>query len=91
MSNKAIKEQVSRVAVSIFDQEYVLKGPEPLQYLENLAKQVDRKMKEVLHKHPTLSPFKVAVVTALHFADELAKMQAEYESLIQLLEEERKA
>jgi len=90
LSNKDYKEQISRVAVSIFDQEYVLKGPEPPQYLENLAKLVDRRMKEVLHKNPSLSQFKVAVITALHLADEIAKIKAEYESLIQLIEEEKK-
>ncbi|MBS3975306.1 MAG: cell division protein ZapA [Syntrophomonadaceae bacterium] len=81
---------MSRVAVNIFDQEYVLKGPEPPQYLENLAKLVDRKMKEVQHKNPSLSQFKVAVITALHLADEIAKIKAEYETLIQLIEEEKK-
>lgn len=90
MSNKDNKEQISRVAVNIFDQEYVLKGPEPPQYLENLAKLVDRKMKEVQHKNPSLSQFKVAVITALHLADEIAKIKAEYETLIQLIEEEKK-
>jgi cell division protein ZapA len=90
LSNKAEKEQVSRVAVRIYDQEYVLKGPEPPQYLEGLAKQLDTKMKEVLRKSPMLSPFKVAVIAALHFADELAKAKTEYETLVQLLEEERK-
>ena len=90
MSNKDYKEQISRVAVSIFDQEYVLKGPEPPQYLENLAKLVDRRMKEVLRKNPSLSQFKVAVITALHLADEIAKIKAEYESLIQLIEEEKR-
>lgn len=90
MSNKDYKEQISRVAVSIFDQEYVLKGPEPPQYLENLAKLVDRRMKEVLRKNPSLSQFKVAVITALYLADEIAKIKAEYESLIQLIEEEKR-
>jgi cell division protein ZapA len=90
LSNKDNKEQISRVAVNIFDQEYVLKGPEPPQYLENLAKLVDRRMKEVLQKNPSLSQFKVAVITALHLADEIAKIKAEYESLIQLIEEEKK-
>jgi len=90
LSNKDNKEQISRVAVNIFDQEYVLKGPEPPQYLENLAKLVDRKMKEVQHKNPSLSQFKVAVITALHLADEIAKIKAEYETLIQLIEEEKK-
>jgi len=90
LSNKYVKDKISKVKVRIFDQDYILKGSESTQYLESIAKQVDRKMKEVLDKNSMLTPYKVAVLTALCLADEQTKIKSEYESLIQLLEEERK-
>jgi len=79
-----------RVAVSIFDQEYVVKSREEEAYVRELASYLDRKMREIHHKSPHLTPHKVAVLTALNLVDELFKVRKEYEGLLELIEQAKK-
>lgn len=82
--------QKSKVTVTIYGQEYVVRGDEAPSHLERLAQYVDQKMKEINSKYPHLLPTKVAVLTALNLANELQKLQEEYDSLIKLIQEEKK-
>jgi cell division protein ZapA len=84
------KSSVNRVAVSIFNEEYVVKGEENPEYIEMLASFVDRRMKMIQQRNPNLSSTKVAVLTALNLADELNKLQEDYDELVKNLEEEKK-
>lgn len=86
-----IKSSVNRVAVSIFNEEYVVKGEENPEYIEMLASFVDRRMKMIQQRNPNLSSTKVAVLTALNLADELNKLQEDYDELVKNLEEEKKS
>ena len=86
-----IKSSVSRVTVSIFNEEYVVKGEENPEYIEMLASFVDRRMKMIQQRNPNLSSTKVAVLTALNLADELNKLQEDYDELVKNLEEEKKS
>lgn len=81
------KKEKKRVSVAIFDQEYVVRSHEDGEYIDRLATYLDEKMREIKRKSPVLSPYKVAVLTALNLADELFKVQAEYEGLLELIEE----
>lgn len=85
------KSGVNRVAVSIFNEEYVVKGEENPEYIEMLASFVDRRMKMIQQRNPNLSSTKVAVLTALNLADELNKLQEDYDELVKNLEEEKKS
>jgi cell division protein ZapA len=85
------KNSVNRVAVSIFNEEYVVKGEEKPEYIEMLASFVDRRMKMIQQRNPNLSSTKVAVLTALNLADELNKLQEDYDELVKNLEEEKKS
>jgi len=85
------KSSVNRVAVSIFNEEYVVKGEENPEYIEMLASFVDRRMKMIQQRNPNLSSTKVAVLTALNLADELNKLQEDYDELVKNLEEEKKS
>lgn len=85
------KSSVNRVAVSIFNEEYVVKGEENPEYIEMLASFVDRRMKMIQQRNPNLSSTKVAVLTALNLADELNKLQEDYDELAKNLEEEKKS
>jgi cell division protein ZapA len=85
-----IKSTVNRVTVTIFNEEYVVKGEENPEYMEMLAGFVDRRMKMIQQRNPNLSSTKVAVLTALNLADELNKLQEDYDELVKNLEEEKK-
>lgn len=85
-----IKTTVNRVTVSIFNEEYVVKGEENSEYIEMLASYVDRRMKMIQQRNPNLSGTKVAVLTALNLADELNKLQEDYDELVKNMEEEKK-
>ena len=56
-----------------------------------LASFVDRRMKMIQQRNPNLSSTKVAVLTALNLADELNKLQEDYDELVKNLEEEKKS
>lgn len=81
----------NRVTVVIYGQEYTIKGDESKEYVENVARYVDRKMRQIGQKSPQLTLPKVAILTALNIADELHKLQQDYEALIRLIEEGKKA
>jgi Uncharacterized protein conserved in bacteria len=80
----------NRVSVEIFNQEYVVKGNENAEYIEMLAAYVDRRMRMIDQRNHSLSTTKVAVLTALNLADELNKLQEDYDELVKVLEEEKR-
>lgn len=86
----AKKNEVNKVTVEIFNEEYVVKGTENPEYIIMLAQYVDRRMKTIQQRNPNLSTTKVAVLTSLNLADELNKLQEDYDELIKKLEEEKK-
>lgn len=72
-------EPVNRVEVEILGETYILKGAETPEYMEMLAQYVNKKMQQVIALNPKLGTSKAAVLAALNTADELKKMQKEYE------------
>lgn len=84
-----VKDSKARVMVKIFGEDYVVKGPVTREYIEMLAAYVDKRMRQISQRNPQLSGAKVAVLTALNLADELVKLQEDYDSLIKLIEEEK--
>lgn len=84
------RNQVNKVTVNIYNEEYVVKGTENPDYIEMLASYVDRRMRMIQQRNPNLSTTKVAVLTSLNLADELNKLQEDYDELVKTLEEERK-
>ena len=87
--HEAGKDTPTRVTVSIFDQEYVVRSRKKLNmcacYQNLWIKECER-----LHKSPHLSTVKVAVLTALNLAHELMKVQEDYEGLVNLIEEAKR-
>jgi len=84
------KNKVTKVTVEIFNEEYVVRGEENPDYIDMLATYIDRRMKMVQKRNPNLSSTKIAVLTALNLADELNKLQEDYDELIKKMEEEKK-
>lgn len=84
------RNQVNKVTVTIYNEDYIVKGTEKPDYIEMLASYVDRRMRMVQQRNVNLSTSKVAVLTALNLANELNKLQEDYDELVKNLEEERK-
>lgn len=90
MEAKKSTTATNRVTVEIFNQEYIVKGNENAEYIEMLAAYVDRRMRMIEQRNHSLSMIKVAVLTALNLADELNKLQEDYDDLVKVLEEEKR-
>lgn len=75
--------------VNINGLDYVVRGESP-EYIRVLAAYVDKKMRQVGEKFPQLPPHKLTVLTALNIADELHKVQQDYDTLVKLIQEEKR-
>jgi cell division protein ZapA len=84
------KDQINRVTVEIYNEEYIVKGEENSDYIQMLAAYVDRRMRMVKQRNPNLSNQRVAVLTALNLADELNKLQEDYDQLVRNMEEDKR-
>jgi cell division protein ZapA len=78
-----------KVGVKIYGEEYVVKGSATREYIENIALQVDQRMVQLARRNPNLSLSRIAVLTALNLADELNRLQEDYDILIKLLEDDK--
>jgi cell division protein ZapA len=65
------------ISVEIYDQRYSLVLMAPMQQsdVEDLAEEVDRRMREVASFANTPDSLKIAVLTALHLAQELRELK----------------
>ena len=65
------------IDVEIYDQKYsiVLMSPMQESDVEKLAEDVDRRMREIASIASTADSLKIAVLTALHFAQELQDLK----------------
>ena len=80
-----------KIRVNIFGSEYVLKASENQEYIINIAKYVDEKMRLIDKTNNINSKSKVAILAALNIAEELIQERDYREKLIdQLNEESRK-
>lgn len=62
-----------RVDVEIFGANYTIKSDENPKYTAELAQFVDDKMRSITQKTDTVSTAKIAILAAIHIADELFK------------------
>lgn len=79
---------IHRVTVKIFGEEYVLRGDARPEYMERLADMVDRRMNEIAKRHPRLGITRIAVLAAINLADELSKLEDQYQRVLGMLERE---
>ena len=59
------------VRVTVFGQEYAIKGGVDADYIREVAASVDTRMRESQAAQPSKPPLKIAILTALNMADEL--------------------
>ena len=81
------------VTVRIYGEAYPLKTEEPPDYVAEVARYVDTRMREVAASGKIIATNKIAVLAALHIADELFRLRrdndpAEIEQRIARLAEE---
>ncbi len=77
-----------RVVLNIFGEEYAIRTTVAPEHLERLARIVDRVMHETARAQPRLGVSRVAVLAALSIADELVRLQEQYDRLTAMLEDE---
>ncbi len=68
-------EEKKNVTVQIFGSEYPISGAKDPAHVEELARYVDSKMKDIAKGSPLLSAGKVAILAALNMADEFFRLR----------------
>ena len=74
-------DQPEGIRVSIYDQVYYLKSSADRAYMNEVARYVDQRMHTIASRTQTVDSFRVAVLSALHIADELFRLRKDYEQL----------
>lgn len=77
----------ARVRVRIGDEEYVLRGEASPEYMKQLAKTVDETFTRLQALYRNVPRHRVAILTAIHLADEVNRLRQENNELMSLLEE----
>lgn len=71
----------TRTMVKICGKEYVMAGFESEEYIHRVAIYVDRKMSELKNQYVNLNPNTLSVLTAINVADDLLKLQEQFDAL----------
>jgi cell division protein ZapA len=74
------------VRVTVFGQEYAIKGGVDADYIREVAAFVDMRMRESQAAQPSKPPIKIAILTALNLADELFAYRRKEKELIERFE-----
>jgi cell division protein ZapA len=74
-------------SVEIFGQTYNVRGEGDPNYLTELARLVDSRMRDVAAEVSTVDPLKIAILAALNIADEFSRYQKDHQGWIEKTEE----
>jgi len=69
------------IRVEIYDRVYQLRSEEGESYTRRLAQTVDTIMRSIAEKTQTYDSLRLAVLAAIHFADECERARERYETL----------
>ena len=75
------------IRVTIYDQDYYMRGDLNEAYIQKLASYVDGKMRSIAERTRTVDTTRVAILAALNVADEYHQMKARYEDFAQHMDE----
>ncbi|MEG6617058.1 cell division protein ZapA [Peptococcaceae bacterium 1198_IL3148] len=78
--------QKARVEVEICGDKFTIKGDESPEHIEMVANYVDRKVKQLVNINPKLTTTNAAILAAINIADELSKLQADYDNLLEMMD-----
>jgi cell division protein ZapA len=84
-----VESGANRAKVIICGEELMLKGMETEAYLQHIAEVVGSHMERLRGLYPNLVRHRLAILTAIHLADEVEKLKMENKELLQALEEAR--
>lgn len=76
----------STAKVNIYGSDYVIKGDAQADHIEEVARFVDAKMREINRTGTIKSPLKVAILAALNIADEFLKTREDQSNTVQSME-----
>jgi cell division protein ZapA len=76
-----VADKSQPIRVEIYDREYSLRSDSEENYTRQLAKAVDATMRAIADKTHTYDSLRLAVLAALHFADECERLRQRYERL----------
>jgi cell division protein ZapA len=79
----------TRTTVDIYGQQYVILGTESQNHVRHVASLVDKKMREIGSKNPSLDVSKLAVLTALNAVNDYILMKEQLEVLQSELQRKR--
>lgn len=68
------------IRVSIYDQEYAMRGQLDPEYIRKLAQYVDEKMRSIASRSHTVDSLRTAILAALNIADEYHQLLATHEA-----------
>lgn len=80
-SNENSKDSARSIRVEIYNQTYNIRSDGDTEYIMHLAKFVDQKMREISSGTLTVDSLKVAILAALHIADEYHRQKTEIEQV----------
>ncbi len=87
MNPVTTKPNTTRVVIC--GENLILRGPEPEEYMQSLAQEVDLRMERLRVMHPNMVRHRLAMLAAIYLADELAKLKQEHSKLLELSKEAR--
>ena len=81
--------ETSGIRVVIYDQVYHIRpsGDSDPEQVERLARYVDTRMRTIVGKTRDVDSLRVAVLTALHIADEYHSLESQHEALLEAVSE----
>ena len=75
------------IRVSIYDQEYNMRGALDPEYIRILARFVDEKMRSIAARTQTVDSLRTAVLAAMNIADDYHRLLAKYEATTRQMDE----
>jgi len=81
MPNMNESEESNLIPVEIFGDTYNIRADEDREYVKDLARYVDAKMKSITNTGGGGNSLKIAILAALNIADEFFKLQRDHEGL----------
>jgi cell division protein ZapA len=81
IGNRAKQDIEQSIRVEIYNQTYNIRSDGDNEYIHRLAEFVDSKMREISSGTLTVDSLKVAILAALHIADEFHRLKARQEQM----------
>ena len=80
---KSVAKNPEGIRVVIYDQEYFMRGDLDKEYIQQLARYLDGKMRSIATRTRTVDSLRVAILAGLNMADEYHQLKAQYEATTQ--------